>query len=169
VRILRYPALGEPQFLGCVAAFVDSLEGELNAAAMALRRLEARAKGSAFAYEMALDQHRYGALIVLDRWTSLIAAFGPHLQLATHPEIVAEAPARIAAAELILRPANQLIDAAESYSAHLVEACLLAFQSASGVFQQERASAEQSARLGPMLPEDYRQARRIFSEDLAAR
>ncbi|MGO9261294.1 MAG: hypothetical protein ACLQU1_34050 [Bryobacteraceae bacterium] len=169
MRILRYPSIVEPQFLGCAAAFVDSLEGELNAAAMALRRIEGRAKGSAFAYEMTLDQHRYGALIVLDRWSALVAAFGPHLRLGARPEMIAEAPARVAAAERILGPANQLIDAAESYGADLVEACLLAFQSVSGVFQQERASAEQSAKLGPMLPENYREARRIFSEDLAAR
>lgn len=169
MHILRYPSIVEPQFLGCAAAFVDSLEGELNAAAMALRRLEGRAKGSAFAYEMTLDQHRYGALIVLDRWAALIGAFGPHLRLAARPEMISEGPARIAAAEKILGPANQLIDAAENYGTGLVEACLLAFQSVSGLFQQERASAEQAAKLGPMLPEEYRQARRIFSEDLAAR
>jgi hypothetical protein len=169
LRILRYPHIGEPQFLGCTAAFVDALEGELNAASSVLRRLEGRAKGSAFAYEMALDQHRYGALIVLDRWSALVGAFGPHLELAARPGMIAEAPQRIAGAEAILGPANQLIDAAEAYSAGLIEACLLAFQSASGVFQQERASAFQSATLGPMLPEDFREARRIFSEDLAAR
>ena len=67
MRITRYPNLTEPQFFGCVAAFVDSLSGELNAASMALRRLEGQAKGRAFAYEMTLDQHRYGALIVLER------------------------------------------------------------------------------------------------------
>lgn len=169
MRILRYPSIGEPQFLGCAAAFVDSLDGELNAAAMALRRIEGRAKGSAFAYEIALDQHRYGAFVVLDRWSALIGAFGPHLHLASRPEMIVEAPARIRAAEGILGPANQLIDAAETYGAELVEACLLAFHSAAAAFEQERASAEQSARLGPMLPEDFRQARRIFSEDLAAR
>ena len=169
MRILRYPSIAEPQFLGCTAAFVDALAGELNAAASALRRLEGRGKGSAFAYEMALDQHRYGALIVLDRWSAVVAAFGPHLQLAARAEMITEAPARIAAAEGILGPANRLIDAADAYSAGVVEACLLAFQSASGVFQQERASADQAAKLGPMLPDDFREARRIFSEDLAAR
>ncbi len=169
MRILRYPSIGEPQFLGCASAFVDALEGELNAAAMALRRLQSSRKGSAFAYEMALDQHRYAALIVLDRWSALVAAFGPHLQLAARAGMVAEAPARIAAAELILGPANQLIDRAEAYGADVVEACLLAFQSAASVFRQEHEAAEQAARLGPMLPDDFREARRIFSEDLAAR
>ena len=67
MRITRFPALSEPQFLGCTAAFVDSLFGELNAAAAALRRLEGQPKGAAFAYEMTLDTHRYGALIVLER------------------------------------------------------------------------------------------------------
>jgi hypothetical protein len=118
---------------------------------------------------MTLDQHRYGALIVLDRWSTLVAAFGPHLHLVSRQEMIAEAPARIAAAERILGPANQLIDAAANYDTALVEACLLAFQSVGGLFQQERSSAEQSAKLGPMLPDDYREARRIFSEDLAAR
>ena len=169
MRILRYPSLAEPQFLGCASAFVDALDGELNAAAAALRRLEGSAKGSAFAYEMALDQHRYGALIVLDRWSSLVGAFGPHLRLATNPEIVAAAAKRVADAEDILGPANQLIDGADGYNTGLVEACVLAFQSAAGVFREERAAAERSAKLGPMLPEDYREARRIFSEDLAAR
>ena len=45
----------------------------------------------------------------------------------------------------------------------------MAFQSVDGVFAEERAEAEQSGRLGPMLPEEYRDARRIFLEDLAAR
>jgi hypothetical protein len=108
-------------------------------------------------------------MIVLDRWSALVGAFGPHLHLAARPEMLADAPTRIASAEGIMGAANQLIDAAENYSADLVQACLLAFQSIGGVFQQERASAEQSAKLGPMLPQDYREARRIFLEDLAAR
>ena len=169
MRILRYPSIGEPQFLGCAAAFVDALEGELNAAAMDLRRLEGRTKGSAFAYEMALDQHRYGALIVLDRWSAMVAAFGPHVRLAARAGMIEAARERVAAAESILGPANQLIDAADGYGGELVEACLLAFRTASAVFQEERAAAEQSAKLGPMLPEEFREARRIFSEDLAAR
>ena len=45
----------------------------------------------------------------------------------------------------------------------------VAFQSVNNVFEEERAEAEQSAKLGPMLPEEYRDARRIFLEDLAAR
>jgi hypothetical protein len=38
-----------------------------------------------------------------------------------------------------------------------------------GLFSEERRTAEQDATLGPMLTEDYRSARRIFLEDLAAR
>ncbi len=79
MRIIRFPSISEHQFLGCTAAFMDSLFGELHSAAIALRRLEGRAKGDAFAYEMELDTHRYGALIVLDRWTSVVGTFGPHL------------------------------------------------------------------------------------------
>jgi len=169
VRITRFPSLTEPQFFGCVAAFVDSLEGELNAAAAALRRLEGRTKGSAFAFEMTLDTHRYGALIVIDRWSSLTGAFGPHLELSRRPDIVTEAATRTSAAEQLLGRANQVIDAADTYSTEIIEACQMAFRSVTQTFAEERAEAEQSAKLGPMLPEDYREARRIFLEDLAAR
>ena len=169
MRITRYPNISEAQFFGCVSAFVDSLSGELNAATMSLRRLAGSRKGSAFAYEMALDTHRYGALIVLDRWSTLVGAFGPHLELARHPDIITRAAERVRAAEEILGRANMLLDAAPAYSEDLVEACTVALESVDGVFTEERAEAEQSSSLGPMLPEEYKDARRIFLEDLAAR
>jgi len=169
VRITRYPSLSEPQFLGCTAAFVDSLTGELHATAIALRRLEGRAKGSAFAYEMTLDTHRYGALIVLDRWASVVRAFGPHLQLSRWPEITAEGAARVQSAEALLARVNQLVDSGTVYAPEMVESVLLAFQSVTNIFQQERTAVEQMANLGPMLPEDYKEARQIFLEDLAGR
>ena len=169
MRITRYPNISETQFFGCVSAFVDSLSGELNAATMALRRLAGSRKGSAFAFEMTLDTHRYGALIVLDRWSTLVAAFGPHLEIGRHPEIIARAGERVRAAEEILGRANMLVDAAATYSPAVVEACGMAFQSVDGIFAEERAEAAQSGRLGPMLPEEYKDARRIFLEDLAAR
>ena len=122
MRITRFPSLSEPQFFGCVAAFVDSISGELNGAAMALRRLEGTSKGAAFAYEMTLDTHRYGALIVLDRWSTLTAAFGPHLRLSRRQRIVDDAPARVRTAETILATANNLIDMSDRYSAAIVEA-----------------------------------------------
>ena len=123
MRITRFPSIGETQFFGCVAAFVDSLAGELNGAAMALHRLQGRRKGAAFAYEMTMDTHRYGALIVLDRWSTLVSAFGPHLQLSRRPDMIGRAPARVQAAETILSTANHLIDAADNYSDAVVEAC----------------------------------------------
>jgi len=169
LRITRFPSITEPQFFGCVAAFVDSLSGELNSAAMALRRLEGKGKGAAFAYEMTLDTHRYGALIVLDRWSTLVGSFGPHLHLSRRQEIVGQAPVRVQAAENILVRANNLIDSSERYSPEVVEACLMAFQSLTTAFTEEREEAAQSAKLGPMLPEEYKDARRIFLEDLAAR
>jgi hypothetical protein len=169
LRITRFPALSEPQFFGCTAAFVDSLFGELNASASVLRRLEGQSKGAAFAYEMTLDTHRYGALIVLDRWSALVRAFGPHLRLSRRQGIVEAAPARVATAESILGSANRVLDAAAGYSAAVVEACTLSFQSLRTTFAEECAEADQSAKLGPMLPEDYTSARRIFLEDLAQR
>ena len=169
MRITRFPNITEAQFYGCVAAFVDGLAGELNAATIALRRLTGRNKGGAFAFEMTLDTHRYGALIVIDRWSTLISAYGPHLMLPRHRDIVDRGAERVRAAEEILTRANALVDAAPSYGEAVVEACVMAFQSVSNVFEEERAEAGQSAKLGPMLPEDYRDARRIFLEDLAKR
>jgi hypothetical protein len=169
LHITRFPNLTESQFRGCVSAFVDSLFGELNAAALCLRRLEGRGKGAAFAHEMTLDQHRYGAAIVLDRWAALAAAFGADPALERDREILAQAHARVEAAEDLLGRANRLIDAAERYTEDVVSACVLAYQSLNATFQAERAAAEQAEGLGPMQPEDYRQARRIFLEDLAAR
>jgi hypothetical protein len=169
LRITRYPSINEVQFFGCTAAFVDSLSGELNAASMTLRRLEGQGKGRAFAYEMTLDQHRYGALIVLDRWSTIISAFAPNLELSRHASILTEAVSRVRGAEEILTRANALLDGADSYSPEVVEACLMAWQSVDGIFKEERGEAEQSAKLGPMLPDDYKEARQIFLHDLAAR
>jgi hypothetical protein len=169
LQITRFPHLSEPQFLGCTTAFVDSLFGELNSAAMYLRKLEGQPKGSAFAYEMSLDTHRYGALLVLDRWAALVRAFGGHLQLSRHPDILAETAGRVQTAENILARVNQVIDAASQYTGDLVNGCTLALQSLSTTFAEERQAAEEISRLGPMLPEDYHQARRVFLEDLAAR
>ncbi len=169
MRITRFPNITESQFYGCVAAFIDGLAGELNAATASLRRLTGRNKGGAFAFEMTLDTHRYGALIVIDRWSTVLNAFGPHLMLPRRRDIVDRGGERVRSAEAILTRANALVDAAPGYSEDVVEACVVAFQSVNGVFEEERAEAEQSAKLGPMLPEEYRDARRIFLEDLAAR
>ena len=169
MQITRYASLSEPQFLGCTSAFVDALTGELNAAAMYLRKLEGQSKGAAFAYEMSLDRHRYGALTVLDRWGTLVGTFGPHLKLSRYPAIVEQAAAQAADAEHILRAANHLLDAEESYSPAIVEAGVLAFQSVTAIFARERRAAEQSAQLGPLLSDEFRQARAVFSQDLAAR
>ena len=169
MHITRFPSISEQQFLGCVSAFVDSLSGELNSAIIALRRLEGKRKGSAFAYEMTLDTHRYGALIVLDRWNTMVRAFGPHLRLQDRNSILTEAAARVSAAEDVIARANQMVDSAADYSPEVVEVCAFAFQSVQSTFAEERDSAERNAKLGPMLSSDYTEARHIFLEDLAAR
>src|SRR5260370_33947528 len=102
----------EEKFIGWVSGFVDALSGELKAAAMSLRRLAGSRKGAAFAYEMTLDTHRYGAVIVLDRWSTLVGAFGPHLEIGRHPEIIRRTGERVRAAEWILGRANMMVDAA---------------------------------------------------------
>ena len=164
MRILRFPSLSEPQFFGCVSAFLHTLTGELNAASVALTRLRGKTKGSAFADEMTLDCHRYGALIVLDRWGTLVRTFGPHL----HHSITANGPSRVEAAETILVRVNRLIDAAEAYTDGLAEACIAAFQSLHTTFAEERAETDRTATAG-FMPAEYREARHIFLEDLAAR
>jgi hypothetical protein len=169
LQILRFPSLSDDQFRGCVAAFVDSLSGEFNAASAALRRLEGQAKGAAFVHEIALDQHRYGAMIVLERWGALVESFGPHLAQGRSAALVGTAPDRAQAAEKILAAANAAIDGADSYDAATTEGCRAAFDSALGMFAAERADAEGAAKLGPMLSEGYKEGRRIFLEDLAAR
>lgn len=167
MRITRHPSLTEPEFQGCISAFVDSLFGQLNGATMYIRKLAGQAKGAAFAYEMSLDNHRYGALVVLDRWAELIHSFGPHAAFCR--EIIDGAPGKVQTAENILGRANQLIDAAPRYSSAIVEASVLAFQSLQTTFQDERRSAERSDRLGPMLSDEFRNVRRIFLEDLVVK
>jgi hypothetical protein len=169
LRITRFVSLTEPRFFGCVSAFADSLAGELNSATAALRRLESCSKGAAFAFEIEFDRHRYGASIVLDRWATFIGAFGLHLPFPRAASIVGTAAERVAAAEAVLAKANALVDAAESYSAAVVEACQLAFQSVQSAFAEESRAAAEDAKLGPMLAEEYTSARRIFLEDLAER
>ena len=46
---------------------------------------------------MTFDTHRYGALIVLDRWSTLVAAFGPHLEIGRRPDIIGRAAERVRA------------------------------------------------------------------------
>ena len=133
------------------------------------RHVLAQTKGAAFADEMSLDRDRYGALTVLDRWGALVAAFGPHLAFSRYPAVIAEAPARVGVAESMPESANRLLDAADRYSSDVVEACVLAFQSLASTFAEERQAAEQSAKLGPMLPDEFKQSRGIFLQDLAAR
>ncbi len=169
MRILGYSALDEQEFLGCLTAFVDTLTGELNAATMYLRKLQGQPKGAAFAFEMALDHHRYGVLMVLDRWARVVHAFGPHLDSPRHAAIVDQTPGRVQTAENILGRTNQVIDASHQYTQDLVEPCVLALQSLRSTFAEEGAAAERALQLGPMLPESFERARRVFLGDLAVR
>ena len=169
MQITRYPSLSEAQFLGCVSAFADSLTGELNSAALYLRKLEGQPKGAAFAYEMSLDTHRYAALIILDRWATLVHTYGPHLKPSPHESLIDETPGRVQTAENILGRTNDVIDATQHYSGELIAACVLAWQSLNTTFAQERQTSDRMLSLGPMQPDDFRLARTIFLEDLAAR
>lgn len=169
MQVTRFPSLNEAQFLGCVSAFSDSLTGELNAGVTFLRRLEGERKGSAFAFEMKMDRHRYGALIILERWADLARAFAGHAELGVYQEMFDSAAARVEAARNVLERANQVVDAADHYGPEIIEACRMAFDTAAKIFEGEQAAAAKAAALGPMQPEEYREYRRVFLGDLGAR
>lgn len=173
MQILRYLSLTEPEYAGCVSAFVDSLTGELSSASSFLRRLEGTGKGAAFSYEMSFDRGRYGALVVLDRWRHLHRTFATHLGPGlNHPAlqtILEESERRVTAGETILARANDVIDAAGAYHGEVTGAVLLAFEQVRGVFREEIAFAEQTSRLGPMLSDPQKIARDTFLADLAHR
>jgi hypothetical protein len=76
---------------------------------------------------------------------------------------------RVSAGEQILVRANEVIDTAETYRTDIVEACVVAFRSVAAVFEEERRATDQCAKLGAMLPVEFREARGIFLRDLAAR
>lgn len=169
MQIARYLSLNEQQFLGCVSAFVDVLSSEMSGALMNLRRLENRGKGSAFAFEMAMDRARYGALIVLERWTELHRAFHGHASLGALQSMFDQAPERAAAAAKLIEQTNHLIDRAEVYSPDVVAACEAAFRTVDLTFSEEREAAAKSGALAELGVEDYRDYRRVFAGDLAAR
>jgi len=92
--------------------------------------------------------HRYGALIVLERWGALVASFGPHLAETRSAALVETAAERTEAAENILLAVNALLDEADRYDGTTIEACRAAFDSAMSLFAAERADADEAAKLG---------------------
>ena len=169
MQITRYLSLNENQFLGCLSAFVDTLSGELNSALGFLRRLENRPKGSAFAFEMQLDKHRYGAMIVLERWANFIQAFQGNVEFGRHQALFDEAVERVRQSQRILEQSSHLVDQAPLYSSDVVEACAMTYRTVEFTFQQERKATDQTLALGPMLPEEFKEYRRVFLMDLSER
>lgn len=169
MRIIRSLSLSEAQFLGCVDAFLDSLHGELNSALMYLRKMEGRPKGAAFAFEMRLDQHRYGALLVLERWTRFLETFQHHTGYARHQALFDGASAKGSSAEKLVEQANHLIDAAPDYSPDLVEACALTFRTIEKLFAEERRAAAEARLLAAADSSEFQESRGVFLGDLAAR
>jgi hypothetical protein len=167
LQITRYPSLSEQQFLGCVAAFVEALSGELNGVMASLRRLEGRGKGAAFAFEIELDKRRYGAILALDRWGELVRAYGEHADY--QRGLFAEGPGRVESSERVLVRVNEVLDACESYGAEVMAGVGLAVDSVMRTFGEEREVAEKTLTLGPLLAAEFHEARRVFAWDLAAR
>lgn len=154
--------------MGCVSAFSDSLTSALEGTKAFLGRLQAQPKGAAFAFEMQLDSQRYGVMLILERWGEFINRFGAHVEL-KRPGVVEEAPLRIQTAENLMIRTNRLIDAATQYTPELEHAVEHAVSTILRAFQEERAAAGEMAALGPMLPDEFREARRVFLADLAQR
>jgi len=169
LQIIRFLSLNENQFLGCLSAFIDTLSGELNSALAYLRRMENRRKGAAFAFEMQLDKHRYGAMIVLERWTDFTRAFAGHVQFGRHQSLFDQAQQRVTQSQRILDQSNQLIDNADTYASEIIEACAMAYRTIEFTFQEERKAADQTVALGPLLPEEFKEYRRVFLTDLSER
>jgi hypothetical protein len=169
LQITRYLSLNENQFLGCLSAFADTLSGELNSALAFLRRMENRRKGSAFAFEMQMDKHRYGAMIVLERWADFTKAFAGHVELGQHQHLFDQAEERVRQSQRILEQSNQLVDSEDIYSSAVVEACAMSYRTIEFTFQEERKAADRMAALGPMLAEDFKEYRRVFLTDLSER
>ncbi|MBL8229711.1 MAG: hypothetical protein JNL98_14575 [Bryobacterales bacterium] len=169
MQITRFLSVNHDQFLGCASAFTDTLSGELGSAVMYLRKLDGKMKGSAFAFEMQLDKHRYGAIIVLDRWAEFGRAFAPHTKLDLHGDLLQQAEERATAAQRVIEKVNHVIDSAEMYTTDIVEAVQMAYQAIESTFQEERAAAVKMAALGPMIPEEFKEYRKVFLSDLSVR
>ncbi|MBL8220626.1 MAG: hypothetical protein JNL62_15450 [Bryobacterales bacterium] len=169
MQITRFLSLDENQFLGCLSAFTDTLSGELNSALAYLRRMENRRKGAAFAFEMQLDKHRYGAMIVLERWADFTQAFAGHARFDRHQSLFDQARQRVSQSQRILEQSNQLIDNADTYATEIIEACAMAYRTIEFTFQEERKAADQTVALGPLLPEEFKEYRRVFLTDLSER
>lgn len=169
MQITRFLSLNETQFLGCVSAFMDTLSGELHGTMTFLRRLEGKRKGSAFAFEMQMDKHRYGALIVLDRWAEFARAFSGHAELGARQPMMDQAVARAKAAQDVIERANRVLDDADFYSMEVVEVSALALRTVELTFSEEKEAADKAASLGPMLSDEYKQFRSVFLSDLSER
>lgn len=169
LQITRFLSLNETQFLGCVSAFVDTLNGELNGTMTFLRRLQGKRKGSGFAFEMQMDKHRYGLLIVLDRWAEFARAFAPVSDVGPKQPMLDRAVAQAATAQSVIERANRVLDDADFYSTEIVEACALALHTVELTFKEEQEAAGKAASLGPMLSEEYKQYRSVFLADLSER
>lgn len=166
MQIVRYLSVNEAQLAGCSRAFLDALEGEFQASLSYLRRLSGQRKGSAFGFEMQLDRHRYGAIIVLDRWAAFAQAFVASIEAGPLRALLEQAPERTRVAAELLDRANRLLDAADTYEDALIDACQMAFQTVERTFAEERAAAEVPGLAGSGAFEEYR---RVFGQDLSVR
>ena len=107
--------------MGCLAAFVASFSDHIAQARNFLARLEGKQKGVLFAWEIALDQARYGALIVLERWKELNERFSQSIDGLPGRLPSGESSARAERACQDLAGWNERLDAAERYDPVLVE------------------------------------------------
>ncbi|MCH7978038.1 MAG: hypothetical protein IH935_03550 [Acidobacteria bacterium] len=146
-EIFSREALSEPEYMGCLAAFVASFSGHIAQARNFLARLEGKQKGAFFAWEIALDQARYGALIVLERWKELNERFSQSIDGLPGSLPSGESSARAEQACQDLAGWNERLDAAERYDPVLMEcygAALLNLLD--GLAQEQQAARSAHAR-----------------------
>lgn len=148
---------------------MDALDSEMRSALSYLQRLEDTMKGRAFGFEMQLDKHRYGALIVLERWAEFAASYAGTATVGGYQAMLTDARTRVNGAVKLLETVNRTIDAAEVYSGDIVEACGMAFHAVETTFQEEREAVQRVQALEAAIPEDYRHYRSVFAGDLAVR
>jgi hypothetical protein len=169
LQIRRFLSLNEPQFLGCTSAFLDALDSEMQSAQAYLQRLVNQSKGRAFGFEMQLDKHRYGSLIVLERWAEFGSAFASTGMLGELQPLLEQARARATSAAGLIEKMNAMVDAADFYSPELIEACGMTFHAVGNIFRDEREAVQRLHALGAEPPEDFRHYRSVFTGDLAVR
>ncbi len=147
MHILSQTALSNTEYLGCLSAFWSAFGNALGSSENYLVRLAGRRKGSHFGWEMSLDQARYGALIVLERWKELNERFRESLQQSESWPLAEGASRKCEAAAGRLESLYARLDELEDYSEAAVREALEQFREITAAFHDERQAAAGAAEI----------------------